>query len=288
MCFKHIAENIKCPLKDNSNWAKEKQMNSIARKKVIQKYYSKRAMDYDRQKSRTWKIPQGFADEVTSEMLGALKDFEDKLVLEVGSGTGRNALPLLEKVNPRFVGLDLSREMLKLAKTKMPRSKDRVHLVLGDAEHLPFADEVFDAVLCMSTMHYFESQAKVLALFSRVLRNTGIFVYGDLTVHELDDNGFFERLERTVSKAHVGYCKPSEAKRLMETSGLDVSKLKTVAYRKSFRSLMEDKGAYFGVKSETLQEFISNAASDAKKQYALTSTELTLYYTIITAQKTVS
>lgn len=159
-------------------------MNSITLKKVIQKYYSKRAMGYDRQKSRTWTIPQGFADEVTSEMLGALKNFEGKLVLEIGSGTGRNALPLLEKVNPRFVGLDLSREMLKLAKTKMSPFKDRVNLILGDAEHLPFAGEVFDAVLCMSTMHYFESQAEVLALFSGVLRDTGVFVYGDLTVHE--------------------------------------------------------------------------------------------------------
>jgi ubiquinone/menaquinone biosynthesis C-methylase UbiE len=256
-------------------------MNSADRKKLIQRYYSLRAKDYDRQKSRTWKSPQGFSNEITDELLDALKDFKNKLVLEVGVGSGRNALPLLAEINPRFMGLDLSREMLKLVRVKMASSKKNVDLILGDAEHLPLADEVFDAVVCMSAMHYFAFQEKVLLEFSRMLKRKSVLVCGDLTVRELDGQGFFEALERTLSKAHAGYHKPSEIKNMLEANGFRVSRMKTFAYRKSYKALMEDKGEYFNVKPETLQEVIFNASIDAKEQYALTDTGLTLFYTMI-------
>jgi ubiquinone/menaquinone biosynthesis C-methylase UbiE len=260
-------------------------MNSTDRKKLIQRYYSMRAKDYDCQKRRTWKSTQGFSIEITDELLNALKGFENKPVLEVGIGSGRNALPLLEKVKPRFVGLDLSREMLKLARAKMAPSKKDFDLILGDAEHLPFAGKAFNAVVCMSTMHYFASQEKVLLEFSRILSRKGILAYGDLTVHESDKQGFFEALERMLSKAHAGYHKPAEIRQMLEANGFCVSRMKTFAYRKSCKALMEDKGQYFNIKSETLQEFIHNAPIDAKEQYALTDTELTQFYIVVTASQ---
>jgi ubiquinone/menaquinone biosynthesis C-methylase UbiE len=260
-------------------------MSSIARKRIIQEYYAKRSRDYDRQKSRTWKTSHGFGNEVTDELLDALTGFENKLLLEVGVGTGRNALPLLEKTKPQFVGLDLSREMLQLARVKMSSLKRNLDSVLGDAEHLPFMHESFDAIVCMSTMHYFESQGKVLQGFSGVLKEEGTLIYGDLSVHESDNQGFFEKLERTLSKAHARHYKPSEMKRLLETSGFGISRMKTVGYRKTYQALVEDKGEYFGVTSEMLQECIGRADDETKERYALTGAELTLFYTVITAQK---
>jgi ubiquinone/menaquinone biosynthesis C-methylase UbiE len=258
-------------------------MNSADRKKLIQRYYSLRAKDYDRQKSRTWKSTQGFSNEITDELLESLKDFRNKLLLEVGVGSGRNALPLLAEIKPRFVGLDLSREMLKLAKAKTASSKKDFDFILGDAERLPFVDKIFDAVVCMSTMHYFASQEKVLSEFSRMLKGKSVLVYGDLTLYELDKQGVFEALERMLSKVHAGYHKPSEIKEMLEANGFRVSRMKTLAYRKSYKALMEDKGEYFDVEFEILQEFTHKAPLNAKEQYALTDTELTLFYTMITA-----
>jgi ubiquinone/menaquinone biosynthesis C-methylase UbiE len=260
-------------------------MKHIDRKKLIQRYYSVRAMDYDRQKSRTWKSSQGFGNEVTDELLDAFVNSEDKLVLEVGVGSGRNAVPLLQKSKMWFVGLDLSREMLELARRKMSSFKESLDLVLGDAESLPFVNCVFDGIICMSTMHYFKSQANVLKRFAEILKEKGSLVYGDLTVHELDDQGFLEMLENTVSKVHTRYCKPSEIQKLLEPHRFHVFKTRTVAYRKSYRSLMEDKGEYFDVTPETLQKCIRDTDEDAKEQYGLTDTELTLYYTIVTASR---
>jgi ubiquinone/menaquinone biosynthesis C-methylase UbiE len=260
-------------------------MKNTDRKKLIQRYYSLRAKDYDRQKSRTWRSSQGFGVDVINELLNALVGFENKLLLEVGVGSGRNALPLLEKMKSRFIGLDLSREMLGLARTKMSLLRQSFDLVLGDAEHLPFVDDVFDAIVCMSTMHYFTSQAKILKMLSTRLRKRGRLVYGDLTIHELDSQRYFEKLERTLSKAHAKYYRPLEIERLLETRGFRVLRARTIPYRKSYRSLMEDKGQYFDVLPEALDKCLEGASSDAREEYALTDTELTLFYTIVIASR---
>jgi hypothetical protein len=104
-------------------------------------------------------------------------------------------------------------------------------------------------------------------------------------VHELDNEGFLEGLERTVSKVHAGYHKPSDVVRLLESCGFTEVRTAPFAYRKSYCSLMEDKGRYFGVRAEALDKHVRSASANAKAQYDLTDTELTLYYTIVTARK---
>lgn len=260
-------------------------MKDALRKKIIQEYYARRSKDYDRQKSRTWKTSQGFSNEVIDETISALTTFENKLVLEVGVGSGRNALPLMKKVGLQFAGVDLSKEMLTVAKGKMSDFKPSLSLILGDAEHLPFLDETFEGIICLSAMHYFTSQDKMLKRFSALLKRGGILVYGDLTVHESDEKSFLERLERILSKAHSQYYRPTEIQKLMKTRGFPVSKIKTIKYRKSYLSLIEDKGQYFQVTLEKLHRHIQDASTDARDQYELTDNEMTLYYTIITAQR---
>jgi len=260
-------------------------MNNVVRKRIIQEYYAKRSRDYDRQKSRTWKTSQGFSSEVIDLTLSALGASKNKLVLEIGVGSGRNALPLMKEVELQFVGLDLSKEMLTLAHIKMSAFKRCLSLILGDAEHLPFIDEAFDAIVCMSTMHYFTFQDNMLKRLSRLLKREGTFVYGDLTIHESDDQEFLETLERILSKAHSRYYKPTEIRKLMKACGFHIPKIKTIAYKKSYQSLIEDKGQYFRITPNRLHRFIRNAPTDARTQYELTNTEMTLYYTIITAQK---
>jgi ubiquinone/menaquinone biosynthesis C-methylase UbiE len=258
-------------------------MADSTRKRTVQRYYSIRAKDYDQQKSRTWKSENGFGVEVFNEVLRGFTDFENKLLLDVGVGSGRNAKPLLEKIKPRLVGLDLTREMLRTARTKLSAHKQHCDLILADAEHLPFAGDTFDTILCMSTMHYFANQEKTLEDYRRLLKKGGTFMYGDLSPHEEDNQGFFEMLERTVSKAHTRYYKASEMKKLLETQGFQVSRMKTIAYRKSYNALMEDKGKYFDIGPEALYKYLHSASKKAKQQYGLAETELTQFYTVITA-----
>lgn len=260
-------------------------MNDIYRKKLIQKYYSARANEYDRQKSRTWKSSHGFGNDVFGEILEGFKKFKDKSLLEVGIGSGRNAKPLLEKIKPHAVGLDLSKEMLRTATNKLTNHKQRLDLILGDVDQMPFIAGTFEGILCMSAMHYFPDQEKTLSNFNQLLKKKGILIYGDLSPHESDDENFFESLERTISKAHARYYKTSEMKRLIEKSGFHVNRVRTIRYKKSYDALIEDKGTYFDVGIETLRKFIENASMTAKKQYSLTNKEMTLFYSVVTATK---
>ena len=260
-------------------------MADSTRKRTVQRYYSIRAKDYDQQKSRTWKSENGFGVEVFNEVLSAFTGFENKLLLEVGVGSGRNAKPLLEKIKPHLIGLDLTREMLRTARTKLLAQRQHFDLILADAEHLPFAADTFDAILCMSTMHYFAHQEKTLEDYRRLLKKQGAFMYGDLSLHEQDNQRFFEMLERTVSKAHKRYYKASEMKKLLETHGFQVSRMTTISYRKSYNALMEDKGKYFNIGPEALHKYVHSASKEAKQQYVLTDTELTQCYTVITATR---
>ncbi|MGD0494967.1 MAG: class I SAM-dependent methyltransferase [Candidatus Bathyarchaeia archaeon] len=260
-------------------------MADSTRKKTVQRYYSIRAKDYDQQKSRTWKSENGFGAEILDEVLNAFTGFGNRLLLEVGVGSGRNAKPLLEKIRPSFVGLDLTREMLNNATNKLLGYRQHSELILGDAEHLPFVAEAFDGILCMSTMHYFEDQEKTLEDYGQLLKEGGTFVYGDLSPHEADKEDFFETLERTISRAHKRYYKASETKRLLETHGFHVFRMKTIAYKKTYDALIEDKGKYFAIKPEALRRYVHAASKEAKEQYVLTDTGLTLFYTIITATR---
>jgi hypothetical protein len=61
--------------------------------------------------------------------------------------------------------------------------------------------------------------------------------------------------------------------------------MKTISYRKAYRSLLEDKGEYFNVSPTELDECIHGADAGARRRYALSNNELTLYYTIIVAVK---
>jgi ubiquinone/menaquinone biosynthesis C-methylase UbiE len=256
-------------------------MKQTDRKRTIQDYYSMRAKDYDRQKSRTWKSDQGFEDRITNAITNALASSKNKHVLEVCVGSGRASLLVLEKTTPWFVGLDLSREMLKSAQTKLSVYKTSVDLVLGDTEHIPFAGLAFDGLLCVSAMHYFAHPEKYLKEFSRVLGTDGVFVWGDLTLHEKDDRDFLDKLERTVSGVHERYWKPSEIKRMFADIGFRISAMETVPYRKPLAYLIEDKGAYFGVDSEMLRQCLQSASEKERKLYAINDTELTLYYTLV-------
>lgn len=258
-------------------------MENIAHKKIVQKYYSERARNSGRQKIRTGKSKEGFRAEILNEVIDALAGLKNKLLLEVGVGSGRIGFPLPIKVEPWFVGLDLSREMLELA--RMASYEQKFDLFLGDAEHLPFADNVFNAIICVGTVHYFTFPERILAEFSRTSNEKGGFAYGDVTMHELDNQGFLDTLEKTLSNAHARYCTPSEMRELLENQGFHVSRMKVVLYRKSYFALMEDKGKYFDVKSEDFHKCIKDATINERKLYSINSNGLSLFFTLITALK---
>jgi len=111
-------------------------------------YYEGRARWYD-WANRVAALLRG--ESATNERRKAVRRLNLKpgcRVLEVSVGTGTN-LPLLEEqVGPggRLVGVDISAAMLTRCRRKLRGRGLQADLMEGEAAHLPFTDQAFDAV----------------------------------------------------------------------------------------------------------------------------------------------
>ena len=98
------------------------------------------------------------------------------LVLEVGVGSGVN-LPLYGPAVTRVVGLDPSPELLRLASRRAADAVVPVSLLRGSAEHVPFADAVFDTIVMTWTLCSIPNPMAALTEMRRVLRPGGRLIF---------------------------------------------------------------------------------------------------------------
>ena len=106
----------------------------------------------------------------------------DERILDVGCGTGQFAARVLDRLPAAHVwGLDLCPGMLTGAADRVRQADGRLHLVQGDSERLPFADDTFDAITCSHSFHHYPNQERVVAEMHRVLRPGGrlLIIDGD-------------------------------------------------------------------------------------------------------------
>jgi ubiquinone/menaquinone biosynthesis C-methylase UbiE len=87
----------------------------------------------------------------------------DQRVLDVACGTGR-FLEELASRGYRATGVDISPQMLEVARRRVERQSLVDGVGLGDAEHLPFDSASFDGVTCMRLYHKVPSPIRVRML----------------------------------------------------------------------------------------------------------------------------
>jgi ubiquinone/menaquinone biosynthesis C-methylase UbiE len=92
-------------------------------------------------------------------------------VLEIAVGTGRN-LPFYP-AGVRLTGIELSQEMLAIARRRAASLGRQVDLRLGDAQDLPFRTATFDTVVCTLSLCSIPDDRKAVAEMQRVLRPGG-------------------------------------------------------------------------------------------------------------------
>jgi ubiquinone/menaquinone biosynthesis C-methylase UbiE len=102
-----------------------------------------------------------------------------KLILDVGTGTGRVARSLL-KLNNDVVGIDISSDRLKLAleksKKELEGKKNNYHVVMADGQYLPFIDVAFDSIFSIRALKYLKNPNLCFCEIARVLKSHGICV----------------------------------------------------------------------------------------------------------------
>lgn len=104
-----------------------------------------------------------------------LQSVQPKRVLDVATGTGDFAIAALALDPEKVTGIDISSGMLEVGKVKMKKKgfDDRIEMLLGDSENLPFEDNHFDAITVGFGVRNFENLEKGLLEMNRVLRIGG-------------------------------------------------------------------------------------------------------------------
>jgi demethylmenaquinone methyltransferase / 2-methoxy-6-polyprenyl-1,4-benzoquinol methylase len=96
-------------------------------------------------------------------------------VLDVATGTGAVAIELARRTGCRVVGLDQSPEMLRVGRERVAAAGlgDRIELVEGNAERLPFEEASFAALTFTYLLRYVHDPGATLRELARVVRPGG-------------------------------------------------------------------------------------------------------------------
>jgi demethylmenaquinone methyltransferase/2-methoxy-6-polyprenyl-1,4-benzoquinol methylase len=106
-------------------------------------------------------------------MVAAVNASTAERVLDVATGTGLVAQELVRRYGCEVVGLDQSPQMLAGAQARLEADRglaERVSLVRGEAEQLPFADEQFDHLTFTYLLRYVEDPLATMAELARVVK----------------------------------------------------------------------------------------------------------------------
>ncbi len=147
-------------------------------------------------------------------------DWTDKSVLDLGCAGGFMAEALTGK-GARVTGIDPAPQAIDAARRHAEHSGHTIRYDVGVGESLPYADEAFDAVVCVDVLEHVSDLFRVLAEIERVLKPGGVFLFDtinrNLFSKSRDDH---HRRERSASPAE-GNTRPGAVHQAGGTARLD-------------------------------------------------------------------
>jgi len=108
-------------------------------------------------------------------MVSRIGPADGQAVLDVASGTAGVALQLAERTGASVIGVDLTEQMLRQGQRNVAGSAmaERIRLVAGRAEQLPFGDGTFDALTFTYLLRYVTDPEATLRELARVIKPGG-------------------------------------------------------------------------------------------------------------------
>lgn len=118
------------------------------------------------------------------KVLKMVSDTKPDTILDIATGTGDLAILMSNTSAKEIIGADISAGMLEVGRKKIAERKldNKIQMVLGDSENLPFNDNHFDAITVAFGVRNFENLEKGLSEILRVLKPGGIFVILETSV----------------------------------------------------------------------------------------------------------
>lgn len=153
----------------------------VRRQARAKDYFDQNAAAWDR--LRTLHAPDLAVEEAVLRVLGR-RGFQS--MLDLGTGTGR-LLELCAPLYRRGTGIDMSREMLAVARANLDRAGvTHAQVRQGDIYAPPVERDSFDLVTIHQVLHYLDEPARALREAARLLRAGGRLLVVDFAPHGLE------------------------------------------------------------------------------------------------------
>ncbi|MCP4884649.1 MAG: bifunctional demethylmenaquinone methyltransferase/2-methoxy-6-polyprenyl-1,4-benzoquinol methylase UbiE [Flavobacteriales bacterium] len=111
-------------------------------------------------------------------VVALVKEGNAKKVMDIATGTGDLAILLAKSDIDDVTGLDISPGMLEIGKQKVNAEglDNKIDMIIGDSEELPFEDGTFDAITVAFGVRNFENLELGLQEIRRVLKPKGALI----------------------------------------------------------------------------------------------------------------
>lgn len=129
-----------------------------------------------------WLVEQPHPFITRNRLREVLQPAPGERMLEIGPGTGYYSLPVAEWLGSgRLDIFDIQQEMLDLTlRRATERGHNNITAAQGDAQELPYPDEVFDAAYLVTVLGEIPNQQAALRELGRVVRPGGRIIVGEL------------------------------------------------------------------------------------------------------------
>ena len=155
----------------------------------IRQEHIRKATAYFKENAKAWDdIRKMYVaeEDVEKAMLSAVGDIEIESLLDLGTGTGR----ILEIFSPcikRGLGIDLSREMLAIARAKLESSSiSNCHVRYGNIYGLAVDKGSMNVVTIHHVLHFLDDPAQVIEEAVRTLKRGGRILIVDFAPHQVE------------------------------------------------------------------------------------------------------
>jgi len=125
------------------------------------------------------------------KLLKLISPKKDEVVLDLCTGTGDIALEVAKKSEAKPIGLDISVEMLDVAREKMRKTGHRFPIIIGDALLLPVRNSSVDVITIGFGLRNLPDYSRAIDEMVRVLKPGGRVFILEFAPPEKNIFGFF-------------------------------------------------------------------------------------------------
>lgn len=184
-------------------------------------------------------------------------------ILDLGAGTGAVAKYVLENYKNAtcITALDCCLPMLKKI------NQSQIKIVEANAEDMPFENETYDIVVSRQCLHYIDNLDLALGEVRRVLKESGIFVLGQIVPYDAETANYWKNIVKIRQPLRKWFFTAEEWNRKLEDNGFRIIETRKCSHKGSLIKWIQK----YNISDENLiytyQKALLNADENYKKIY---------------------